>query len=69
MSEHTVWNVEGARLGLATTRQLLRELAARGGNEVARSAENYTAAEKLFYAATGLLETLPEEILSYRTVD
>lgn len=68
------------QLGLATTRELLEELKARGllaqateemegrGNVTGTSGE-FTAARVLEVEARGLLRYLPESILGYRTVD
>lgn len=62
------------RLGLATTRDLLDELRARGREPV--TADDATLAEHLastherflWSMATALLDSLPDEVLDYRTV-
>jgi hypothetical protein len=51
-------------LGLATTRELLKELSARGRTDL-----NHVAGSLLDHVATDLLTTLPETMLRYRTVD
>jgi hypothetical protein len=55
------------RLGLATTRQLLQELKARG--EVSATVGEYPGAMKnLEIVAEMLLDNLPEQMLNYKTV-
>jgi hypothetical protein len=58
---------DGPRLGLATTRQLLEELSARG--RVERSSGTRPLAGALERAADRLLLELRAEVLDYRTVD
>ena len=53
----------GADLGLASTRQLLREVQAR------LDSEKQGAGEQVAFACMRALELLPEEILEYRTVE
>lgn len=53
------------RLGLATTRQLLEELKARGLAEIRYAREGSDMA----IDAISLLENMPEAVLAYRTVD
>jgi hypothetical protein len=54
-----------ALLGLATTRELLEELEARGEVECEHTVEG----RRMMAAATRMLATLPDEMLGYRTVD
>lgn len=53
----------GANLGLASTRQLLREVQAR------LDSEKQGTGEQVAFACMRALELLPEEILEYRTVE
>ena len=52
-------------LGLATTRQLLEEIQARGETEPRYETEG----NEMAIGAANLLETLPGSMLDYRTVD
>jgi hypothetical protein len=54
-------------LGLATTRQLLEELQARG--DVDSVVHQMLGSAYMTSIAKKLLHTLPEELLDYRTVD
>jgi hypothetical protein len=56
---------EGPLLGLATTRQLLDEIAARGRTEVHYRDEG----DAMAIGAANLIEMLPGSMLDYRTVD
>jgi hypothetical protein len=54
-----------AHLGLASTRELLQEIAARGGTEPAYREEGLSMAA----GADNLMDILPGSMLDYRTVD
>jgi hypothetical protein len=57
--------MEKANLGLATTRELLEELAARGESEV-----YYTdLGSELSIGAKEMMDRMPGSMLDYRTVD
>lgn len=59
------WASEGPLLGLATTRQLLEEIQARG------EMEDYyeDIGNRMAIGAAHLLDLLPGSMLDYRTVD
>jgi hypothetical protein len=65
---HELWMNDKPQLGLATTRELLLEIKARG--EISAAVGEYPIEMgDMAIGAANLLDTLPGSMLDYRTVD